>query len=390
MKIILAPDSFKESMDAVTAADAMAQGVSDVADVLPDTTVVRMPLADGGEGTVRTLTATLGGDLVDVDCTDALGRPHRGVIGLVRTPDGHLTAVVEAAESNGLGLIDPSERDPLTATTTGVADLVTAALDAGADTVIVGLGGSATTDGGAGLLTGLGARLLDADGRLLEPLPRDLPAVARVDLDGLDERLASTRIIVASDVSSPLTGPDGAAEVFGPQKGASPDQVRFLDDALASFADRVGGDRTTPGAGAAGGLGFALLTLGAEMRPGIDIVTGAVGLREALADADLVLTAEGRVDGQTSTGKVPAGVAALATEARDGAGVPVVVLAGSITDDADTLLDYGVTALVPILPGPVSLDEALRDGPANLRRATATTLRLLTGFVSPGASPTSR
>lgn len=381
MRIVIAPDSFKESMDAVTAADAMAAGVHDV---LPHADCVAVPLADGGEGTCRALTTAMDGWLEAVSCTDALAREVTGQIGLVNGQNT-ITAVIEAASSNGLDLIAPSERDATAATTRGVADLVLAALDAGARSLIVGLGGSATTDAGAGLLVGLGAQFFDADDRDVPPLPRELYRVASVDLSGLDPRLASTEITVASDVTSPLTGTGGAATVFGPQKGASPQDVEVLDAALSTVADAVENAagtalasepgtalRDTPGAGAAGGLGFAFLALGAALRPGIEVVTEATGLHDHLADADLILTAEGSVDSQTATGKVPAGVARLASDA----GVPTIVFAGRVEPGAEALYDLGVRALVPIVPGPQSLAQALEDGPANLRRATATAMRL--------------
>ena len=380
MRIVLAPDSLKESIDAPTAASAMARGVRDAH---PDATCIEVPLADGGEGTGRTLTAALGGTFHPVTCTDARGRSRSAEIGLVRDAptNGGTTAVVETAEANGLGLIEPPDRDVLDSSTSGVADLILAALDAGAKHLIVGVGGSATTDGGAGLLAGLGARLLDAAGHTVAPVPRELHRLSRIDLSGLDTRLEGTRITVASDVTSPLTGPEGAAAVFGPQKGATPGQVPVLDNALSTLADAVETAtgkslRDTPGAGAAGGLGFALLTLGADLRPGIDVVTDATGLRSHLEHADLVLTAEGAVDAQSATGKVPSGVARLAAAA----GVPVVVLAGRVDAGADVLFDhpdFHVAALVPIMQGPSTLEQALQDGPTNLRRATATTLRLI-------------
>lgn len=400
MRIVVAPDSFKESMDAVTAADSIVAGVQDAGTRGRHPDCISVPLADGGEGTAVTLTTALGGSLTDVACTDALGRPRTGRIGLI-TSGGRTTAVVETAEANGLALIAPGDRDVLSSTTLGVATLIRAALDAGASEIIAGVGGSATTDGGAGMLVGLGARLLDADGRGVDPRPGDLHRVTAVDFTDLDPRLtgeSAVRITVASDVTSPLTGRDGAATVFGPQKGASDAEVDTLDTALTNLADRVEdasgrpGLRDTPGAGAAGGLGFALLALGADLRPGFEVVAEAVDLRSKVAAADLVLTGEGRVDGQTSTGKVPAGVARIAADH----GVPVVVLAGSVAEDADTLLgtggSSGVLALVPILQGPCSLEDALADGPANIRRATATTMRLISSTLPDdvAVSPTIR
>lgn len=367
VRIVCAPDSYKESMTAAEAAAAMARGVHDV---LPDAECVELPLADGGEGFADALTGSLGGRIVETEVVDARGRPIVGRL-LVAGDLG----VIEVAQAVGLGLLPAALRDPTVATSRGVGLLIAAALDAGCARLVVGLGGSATNDGGAGMLAALGARFLDETGEALEPLPRDLPRVASVDATGLDPRLAGVRVEAACDVTAPLCGPAGASAVFGPQKGATPDEVARLDAALAHLADVTGRQDAAnlPGAGAAGGLGWALLAfLGARTRPGLDLVADLVGLDEAISSADLVLTGEGSVDAQTLQGKTPAGVAARAARA----GVPVVVLAGRVAPGADVLLDHGVTALVPILPGVCSLPEALAEGPRNLRRAAATVVRL--------------
>lgn len=371
MKIVLAPDSFKESMTAVEAAAAMARGVRRA---LPDAECVEVPLADGGEGTTAALVAALGGRLVDVATTDALGRPVEATIGL--TDDG--LAVVEVAAAVGLGLVAPDERDVMTSTSAGVAPLVRAALDAGARRLVVGLGGSATNDGGAGLLVGLGARLLDDAGFEVSPQPRALHRVAAVDLGDLDPRLADLSVELACDVTSPLLGPHGASAVFGPQKGATPAQAEVLDAALTVVARAlevaVGSPvRDEPGAGAAGGLGAAFLALGATRRSGIEVVMEAARLEEHLQDADLVITGEGAADSQTLTGKAPAGVAEVARRA----GVPVIVVAGQVDPSAEALLDHGVAAVVPMLRRVSTLEEALHDGPDNLEHAVAAALRLV-------------
>lgn len=371
MKIVLAPDSFKESMTAVEAAAAMARGVRRA---LPAAECVEVPLADGGEGTTAALVAALGGRLVDVATTDALGRPVEATIGL--TDDG--LAVVEVAAAVGLGLVAPDERDVMTSTSAGVAPLVRAALDAGARRLVVGLGGSATNDGGAGLLVGLGARLLDDAGFEVSPQPRELHRVAAVDLGDLDPRLADLSVELACDVTSPLLGPHGASAVFGPQKGATPAQAEVLDAALTVVARAlevaVGRPvRDEPGAGAAGGLGAAFLALGATRRSGIEVVMEAARLEEHLQGADLVITGEGAVDSQTLAGKAPAGVAEVARRA----GVPVIVVAGQVDPSAEALLDHGVAAVVPMLRRVSTLEEALHDGPDNLEHAVATALRLV-------------
>ena len=370
MKVVLAPDSFKESMSAAEAARAMARGVREV---YPDADCVEVPMADGGEGTTEALVDALGGRWRTVASVDALRRPITAAYGLL--PGG--VAVIEVAAAVGIGLIAPAERDVLRATSFGVADLVRDALDAGATRLIVGLGGSVTTDGGAGMLAGLGARWLDADGGPLAPDPASLATLARVDLTGLDPRLRGITVDLACDVTNPLLGPHGSAAVFGPQKGATPAQVPVLDATLARIADALVAAgtpevRDQPGAGAAGGLGAAWLSLGARRRKGVEVVAEAVGLDRHLRGASLVLTGEGSVDAQTLAGKTPAGVAAVAA-AR---GVPVIAFAGRLGPGADDLVHHGFAAVLPIMAGPGDLAAALAAGPANLQRAVATAMRL--------------
>ena len=370
MKVVCAPDSFKESMSAAEAAAAMTRGVRSV---FPDAQCVEVPMADGGEGTTEALVDALGGEWREVATVDALGRPITARYGLA--PDG--LVVIEVAAAVGIGQIAPDERDVMAASSTGIADLVRDALDAGATRLIVGLGGSATTDGGAGLLAGLGARWLGPDGAELEPTPDALRALDRVDLSGLEPRLAGVTIDLACDVTNPLLGPSGSAAVFGPQKGASPDQVPVLDGVLGRIADALVAAgapevRDRPGAGAAGGLGAAFLALGAEMRRGVEVVADAAGLDDAVAGADLVLTGEGSIDSQTLSGKTPAGVADVA--ARHG--VPVIAFAGRLGEGVDELIGNGFAAVLSIVTGPCDLPTALREGPTNLERAVATAMRL--------------
>ncbi|MGC3995808.1 MAG: glycerate kinase [Propionicimonas sp.] len=370
MKVVLAPDSFKESLSAADAAAAMARGVRAV---LPDADCVAVPMADGGEGTAQALVDALAGEWRTVATVDALGRPLEARYGLCA--DG--LAVVEVAAAVGIGLIARSARDVMRSTSLGVADLVQDALNAGATRIIVGLGGSATTDGGAGLLAGLGAVWLAADGMPLEPTPDGLTMLDRVDLSGLDPRLPNVTIDLACDVTNPLLGPEGSAAVFGPQKGATPAQVPVLDATLARIADALVAAglpdvRALPGAGAAGGLGAAFLCLGGRMRRGVEVVADAAHLDEAVAGADLVLTGEGSLDRQTLSGKTPAGVADVA--ARHG--VPVIAFAGSLGDGAGDLVGRGFAAVVPISPGPRDLASALAGAAADLERAVATSLRL--------------
>jgi glycerate kinase len=362
MRIVLAPDSFKESMTAPEAAAAMARGVELAA---PEAECTVIPMADGGEGTTDTLIAALGAVRRHVTARDPLGRPVSAGYGL--TADG--LAVMEVAAAVGIGLVAPAERDVMRSDSRGVADLVLDALDAGADRLLVGLGGSATTDGGAGLLAGLGVRLLDAAGSDVAPSPVGLDRLVRVDVDGLEPRLAGLRIDLASDVTNPLLGPLGSAAIFGPQKGATPTQVPVLDAGLERLADALVDAgwpdvRDLPGAGAAGGLGTAFLSLGARLRPGVEVIAEAVGLDEAIAGADLVLTGEGALDAQTAAGKTPAGVLAVAARR----GVPVIAFAGRL---GTGIADLGFASCVPIVAESVDLATALREGPANLERAVA-------------------
>lgn len=369
MKVVLAPDSFKESMSAAQAVAAMARGVRTV---LPDAECVEVPMADGGEGTADALVAALGGQWRTVASTDALGRPIEAAYGL----SGGL-AVVEVAAAVGIGLVAPAERDVARSSSLGVADLIRDALGAGATRLVVGLGGSATTDGGAGLLAGLGVRWLDADGNALSPTPAGLAALDHADVSGVDPRLAAVAIELACDVTNPLLGTEGAAAVFGPQKGATPGQVPVLDATLARIADALVAAglpdvRDLPGSGAAGGLGAAFLALGARMRRGVEVVAEAAHLEEAVAGADLVLTGEGSLDRQTLSGKTPSGVADVA--ARHG--VPVIAFAGRLGEGSEELLGRGFAAVVSITTGPCDLATALAQGPANLERAVAMALRL--------------
>ncbi len=365
MLVVCAPDSFKESMSAPLAAAAMADGVRDA---VPDAVVLQLPMSDGGEGFAAAIASATGAVWAPVIVPDALGRPIES--GYVWAPGSH-RAVIEMASAAGLEGIAAEERDVRRATTRGVGRLVLAALENGARHLVIGLGGSATNDGGAGLLDELGVRFVDAAGAELEPVPTELERCAAIDLSTLDPRLADCRIEAACDVTNPLLGDHGASAVYGPQKGATPDDVAYLDGVLAhlvrlsppSAAVAAG----LPGSGAAGGLGWALLGfLGATMRPGVDLVADTIGLDAAIAEADLVLTGEGSVDGQTLQGKTPAGVAAIAQRHS----VPVAVFGGRITDDALPFASDSVS-LVCVTPEGQPLADALRLGHENLRRAVA-------------------
>lgn len=355
MKVVIAPDSFKESLSAVQVAEAIAAGWRRV---YPHADIRLCPMADGGEGTVDAVVAATGGARRTSTVQGPLGDPVQAQWGWLNDA----RAVIETAAASGLHLIDMAERDVRRASSHGTGQLVQAALDAGAAQIILGLGGSATNDGGAGLLTALGARLMNAAGRHLEPGGAALAALHSIDLSGLDPRLAETDIVIASDVNNPLCGATGASHIFGPQKGATPGQVEQLDHALGHFADvlaaALGKDlRDTPGAGAAGGLGFAALAaLGGTFRPGVEVIAQLSGLAETVKGASLVITGEGRLDGQSLHGKTPVGVARIARAA----GVPTIALGGSLGEDYKRLYTAGIDAAFSLVPGPLTLADAMR------------------------------
>ncbi len=364
MKIVICPDSFKESLPASAAAQAIAEGVREV---WPDADCVCLPLADGGEGTLDALVSATGGQLLTRWVQGPLGAPVNARFAVLG--DGK-TALIEMAEAAGLPLLSPAQRDPLRTSTYGVGELIAAALDLGVTRILLGLGGSATQDGGAGMLQALGARLLDAQGQPLPPGGAALRQLAQLHLDGLDPRLARVTVEVACDVDHPLCGPRGSSAVFAPQKGADAAAVALLDAALAHWGAQLAqatGRQVAelPGAGAAGGMGAAALAVfAARLRPGIDWVMDALDFNAALHGADWVISGEGRADGQSAGGKVISGVARRALAA----GVPLLVLAGSLGDGYQALYPLGVRAILPIVPGPVSLAQALDGAAENLRR----------------------
>ena len=377
MKIVLAPDSFKGSLSAAQAAGAMAAGVRRAR---PDAEVVLLPLADGGEGTVEALTLATGGRRETLRVMGPLGEPVEALWGWLGQDDA--TAIVAMAAAAGLPLVPPGRRDPRRTTTHGVGELLRQALDGGAKRIIVGLGGSATNDGGAGAMQALGVRFLDAAG---EPLPPpitggDLTALARIDASALREQFAGVEIIIASDVTNPLLGPGGAAAVYGPQKGADAAMVAELDAALEHYAAVMRRDlgrdvAGRPGAGAAGGLGAGLVAfLDARMQSGIDLVLDAARFEVRAAGADWLLTGEGRIDAQTLQGKAISGVLRRCRPL----GLPAIAFGGSVDDDAgERLAAEGLRAAFPIVSGPMSLDDAVRDAGALLTQVVARVVRLL-------------
>ncbi|MDR2820901.1 MAG: glycerate kinase [Desulfovibrio sp.] len=382
MHIVIAPDSFKGCLSALAVASAMEQGILRV---FPEASVDKIPIADGGEGTVSALVAATDGTVYSSTVTGPRGDPVDAQWGMFG--DGN-TAVIEMAAASGLPLLLPDRRDVLNACTRGTGELVRAALDRGAGRIIIGIGGSATNDGGMGFIRALGAKFLDASGAELPPGGAALSKLAHIDLSGLDPRLAGTELLVACDVDNPLCGPRGASAVFGPQKGADPEKVAILDAALLHYAqiaaDVTGKPRAaeTAGAGAAGGLGAGLLFFtGATLMPGVTLVLNATNFDARVKSADIVFTGEGRTDFQTVFGKAPVGVA----EAAKKYGKAVVCLSGGLGNGADDVYAHGIDALWSIPPGPMSLEECMTNGAALLADAAERFCRALrTGRMMPG------
>ena len=359
MKIVIAPDSFKDSLSAQGVADAIALGLGQV---WPDAQLVKCPMADGGEGTVESVLAACDGQLRRTNVRGPLGTTVDAAWGWL--PQS-LTAIIEMAEASGLQLVPPAQRDACISSTFGTGELIRAALDAGAQRVILAIGGSATNDGGSGAMQALGVKWLDAQGKPLAPGGLALAQLARIDLSDIDPRLARVRFDIAADVNNPLCGPHGASAIFGPQKGATPEQVEQLDRALGHFAELCAqvlnkDVRDEPGSGAAGGLGFgAKAFLGAQFKAGVEVVAELVGLAEAVKDADLVITGEGRFDAQTLRGKTPFGVARIARQH----GVPVIVIAGTLGEGYQALYEHGIDAAFALASGPMTLEQACTEAP---------------------------
>lgn len=362
MNILIAPDSFKESLSAKEAAQAMQEGF---ARVFPQANYQIIPMADGGEGTSEALLWATQGKRVTCTVQDPLGRPIDAFF--VITGDRR-TAIIELAQASGLERLKPSERNPELTTSFGTGQLITAALDQGIRHIVIGLGGSATNDAGCGLLMALGLRLLDNQGQAISPTGAGLGKVAAMDMSHLDKRLQEADIEVACDVDNPLTGPHGASAVFGPQKGASPKQIEKLDRHLKHFAhlakDILGLDmETVAGGGAAGGTGAALYAfVNGKLRSGLDIVAELVDLEQKVSWADLVITGEGRIDGQSLHGKTPVGIARIAKRH----GKAVIAIGGSLLEGAEAVLNVGVDAIASTVCEPKSLDEILRQARSNL------------------------
>lgn len=374
MKITVAIDSFKGSLSSVEAGNAVKRAAERV---FRDCKVSVRPLADGGEGTVEALCSGLGGEMISVEVTGPHGRPVNAEYCIL--PDGQ-TAVIEMASAAGITLVSDEERNPLNTTTFGVGEMIKDAISRGCRRFIVGIGGSATNDGGIGMLSALGFEFLDKNGNDIEVFGRGLENLAVIKVDNAIKGLCDCSFSVACDVKNVLCGENGCSAVYGPQKGATPEIVRDMDKWLKNYAEIAKGvsdraDENYEGVGAAGGLGFAFLTfLNAELKSGIEIILGETKLEEYIKDADLVVTGEGRLDSQTAMGKAPIGVARLAKKY----GKKVIAFSGCVTDDAEIINLHGIDAYFPILRGVVTLEEALEKENAkkNLEATAYQVLRL--------------
>lgn len=373
MKFILAPDSFKESMTAKEVCEAMEKGIKKV---FKDAECIHVPMADGGEGTTRSLVDATGGQMFKTTVTAPLGNKVVSEFGILG--DGK-TAIIEMAEASGLHLVKREERNPLKTSTYGTGELIKAALDKGARKIIIGLGGSATNDGGAGMLQALGVKLLDENNSQICFGNEGLRNLKSIDLSELDARIKETEVIVACDVENPLTGPNGASNVFGRQKGADDDMVEVLDSNLKHFSEVIYNQMkidvdNVKGAGAAGGLGAALVGFcNGNLRRGIDIVVEYSKLEENMQGADYVFTGEGSIDFQSKFGKTPVGVSKVAMKY----GIPTIAIAGRVGEGIDELYDLGINSVIGIVPGVFSLEEALKNGKYNVELTMENIARII-------------
>ncbi|WP_170006982.1 glycerate kinase [Bacillus fonticola] len=369
MKIVISPDSFKGSLTTEQVAETMGRACLEV---VPQANVVIKPMADGGEGTMDTLLFTTNGKRFQVTCSGPLGDNIETAYGKVEQ-----TAFLEVASVAGLTQVPVEQRDPYKTTSYGLGECIKHVLDAGFASILIGLGGSATNDGGLGMLQALGAKFFDHQGNEVDKFGEDLLAIHRVDLSGLDSRLKNTTINIACDVDNPLCGPRGASAVYGPQKGATAVQIQALDEALHHYAELIEASiesvhKHVPGAGAAGGLGFAFMVLGGELASGAELIGNVIRLEEEISTADLVLTGEGQSDEQTLYGKAPGFVAKLANTH----GVPAVLISGSVRDDQHALLEH-FTGCFSITRGPATLEECMTLGEDLLYEQTVNVLHLI-------------
>ncbi len=373
MKIVIAPDSFKGNLSALEVANLIEKGTRRV---YPKAKIVKVPMADGGEGTVRSLVDATKGRIIKREVTGPLGKKVKASYGIL---GDNKTAVIEMASASGLPLVPKSKRNPLLTTTYGTGELIKAALDRGCRKIIVGIGGSATVDGGAGMAQALEARLLDRKGGEIGFGGGALGNLERIDISKLDKRIRKTKVLVASDVDNPLTGPKGAAKVYAPQKGATPSMVKKLEENLKKYALIIKRDlkkdiKDIPGTGAAGGLGAGLIAfLDAKIRLGVDIVIQTVGLEKHLKDTDLVITGEGKMDSQTIYGKTPIGVAKLAKRYN----IPVVAIVGETGEDVEVVYEHGIDKIMTTTLYPMTRAQAIKKSSQLIPDASEQLMRLI-------------
>lgn len=380
MKIVVAPQAFKGSLGAFQVCDAIRDGIRNV---LPDADVLISPMADGGDGTLEVLVHGTGGNTFTSTVTGPLGSPVEAIWGVLG--DGR-TAVIEMARASGLALVPRDKLNPLITTTYGTGELIRHALDGGNRDFILGVGGSATCDGGAGVAQALGAKLLDAQSKELPGGGAALASLARIDVSEIDPRIAQSRFQVATDVRNPLCGQEGTAAIYGPQKGATPGMINSLDQALLHYADLLKRDlgkdiKDIPGAGAAGGLSAGLVAfLNATLRPGVDLVSEAIDFSSRLEGCDLVITGEGQLDGQSSYGKTIMGVGTRA----QALGIPVIAITGGVAPGYREIYQHGVTSVMSITPGPIGLDASISNAHQLIADATERALRMIVSGIEIG------
>ncbi|PXV63405.1 glycerate kinase [Halanaerobium congolense] len=375
MRILVAPDSFKGSLTAMEAAKNIKKGINSYDSKID---VELLPMADGGEGTVQSLVDATNGEIIEKEVNGPLGNKVKAFYGLL---GDQKTAVIEMAAASGLPLVPEGKKNPLKTTTYGTGELIASALDAGAQKIIIGIGGSATNDAGVGMAQALGAEILDAEGQQIDFGGGNLDKIEKINLDKLDSRLQDVEVVVACDVDNPLYGKNGAAYVYAPQKGADPEMVKILDQNLRHFNQiaikELNKDiNKIPGAGAAGGLGAGLVAfLDAELKAGVDIVLDIIDFESYLKDVDLVITGEGMLDGQSIYGKTPVGVSRSAAK-KD---IPVIAIAGTLGEGVEKILDYGINSYFSIIDRPAELKEIIEESPellANLSEQIIRTIQI--------------
>jgi len=374
MKILVAMDSFKESLTALEACDAVEQGIKEVN---PDIEVIKRPVADGGEGTVETLIDALNGEKISLEIRDPLMREIDGIYGIFNEE----TAIIESAISCGLTLLSEKEKNPLFTTTYGVGEIIKNALDKGIRDFIIGIGGSCTNDAGIGMLSVLGMKFYDKDNNLLEPIGNSLNLIERIDVTEFDERIKESKFLIASDVNNPLFGPNGAAYIYSPQKGANEIIVKELDQGLENFSKIVTellniDYSQAPGAGAAGGLGYTFLTFfNAQLKPGVNIIFDRLNLDELASESNYIITGEGKIDKQSAMGKVLSGIGALGLKYK----IPVIAIAGIVDESANKLHEIGITSMFSIINKPIEHYEAINkdNSKAMLKNCVIEIVKLL-------------